>query len=139
MEIEGALALLKNDASKLKVFRSSVESSTESDSDKENYKKKFLLNQEPELRLFWRGIMLQAPSKISFRGAMIYRWIKQTIRNSQTAKIKFTDTETFFETHKEEHPYIILGLGDPSSSTANFLGEFSKMPNSPFEIYLIQD
>lgn len=82
MEIEGALALLKNDASKLKVFRSSVESSTESDSDKENYKKKFLLDQEPELRLFWRGIMLQAPSKISFRGAMIYRWIKQTIRNS---------------------------------------------------------
>lgn len=83
--------------------------------------------------------MLQPPSLVNFRGAMIYRWIKQIIRNSQTAKVKIIDTETFFETHKEENPYIILGLGDASSSSANFLGEFSKMPNSPFEVYLIQD
>lgn len=139
LELDSAIKLLKDDVGKLALLKTSIEYSKESKISKENLNRRYLIGEEPSLRLFWRGVMLPPPGRANLKGILIYRWLRQTIRSSNVPKAKITDTEAFFETHKEEYPYMIVGLGDQSSTSSNFLGEFSKMPHLPFEIFMIDD
>ena len=134
MNLQGALKLLGKDLKKLKIFQTSAK---DNKSAQETYS--VSATEEPALRMFWKGIMMPLPTSKNFRGMLIYRWIRMHIRAARIPKVEILDTETFFEVKKEQHPYIVIGLGDKTSVEGSFLGEFSMIPRTSFKMYMLED
>lgn len=133
-QIEEALQLLDRDLQKLYVFESDI-------SGDDVLKQEFSVTQEngPEIRFFWKGIMMNPPLESNFKGVKIYRWIKKLLREINTPRISVVDAETFFETKVESHPYCVVCLGKRTSSECSFIEEYSYIPDDSIKFYVIEE
>lgn len=127
-----AIKLLGEDKNSIKILI------VDSKDNSELNKKHNIVNL-PDFRLFWKGIPMLPHNLPKLTPTTIVRWIKSHIRASGFSNLKELTTISFFEKHKEKHPFIIVGLGQKNTVEAKFLQEFSKNPRSTFATYILPE